>query len=178
MSDVIIGVKSQDNEERCMDPITWSTTAARSNPVPDTVTMIVMSAKKAQNGNRPISKTAVASSCRAEYVICWALGLVILAGHYDSLDDLLLSRRVDENYANRMGAKASKRRNLPNGKIGEIIKTIANAFGLLPDRLTANSFKIGGGFVRSGEGIGVCERTSSESHASQEYRLLEPLHTV
>ena len=61
VGDVIIGVKSQDNEERCMDPITWVTTEARSNPVPDTVTMVVMSAKKAQNGNRPISRTAVAS---------------------------------------------------------------------------------------------------------------------
>ena len=43
-----------------------------------------------------------------------------------------------------MGAKASKRRNLPNGKIGEIIKLIAIAFGLHPDRVTANLFKIGG----------------------------------
>ena len=86
----------------------------------------------------------MASSCRAEYVICWAVGLVILAGEYDSLDDLLLSRRVSQEYANRMGAKDLKRRNLPNCKIGEIVKVIANAFGLPPDRLTANSFKIGG----------------------------------
>jgi hypothetical protein len=144
LSDVVIGVKSQTNEEHCLDPVTWSTTAARSNPVPDTVTMIVMSAKKAQNGNRPISRTAVASSCKAEYVICWAVGLVIIAGQYDSLDDLLLSRRVSPEYANRMGARDSKRRNLPNGKIGEIVKDIANAFGLPSDRFTANSFKIGG----------------------------------
>ena len=53
VADIRIGITDREGKETWIDPITWRDNEAPRNPVPEMITLAILSAKKNQNGNRP-----------------------------------------------------------------------------------------------------------------------------